>query len=141
MERFFQYLNIFPMPLWLAMMFAPKHPLTERMSRPGLLFILAGLNYTAALLLAVRRGQREGATVDFMSLEGIRRGMSSPEGAAAAWAHMIALDLFSGAWIYRECRRLNAPDLVRILSLFATLMAGPAGLMGFLLWRLRRDEE
>jgi hypothetical protein len=26
---------------------------------------------------------------------------------------------------------------VRIPSLFATLMAGPAGLMGFLIWRLR----
>jgi hypothetical protein len=137
MERFFQYLNIFPMPLWLAMMFAPNHPLTERLSRPGPLFIIAGLNYVVALALAVRRGQREGASLDFTSLEGIRKGLSSPEGAAAAWAHMLALDLFSSAWIYRECRRLNAPARVRIPSLFATLMAGPAGLMGFLIWRLR----
>lgn len=141
MERFFQYLNIFPMPLWLAMMFAPRHPLTERMSRPGPIFIIAGLNYIVALALAAWRGRRNGAAIDFTSLEGIRKGLSSPEGAAAAWAHMLALDLFSGAWIYRECRRLNAPWQVRIPSLFATLMAGPAGVMGFLIWRLLTKEE
>jgi len=137
MERFFQYLNMFPMPLWLAMMFAPRHPLTERLSRPGPLLIIAGLNYVAALVLAVQRGRQQGTPIDFTSLEGVRAGLSTREGTVAAWAHMLALDLFAGAWIYRECRRLEAPARVRIPSLFATLMAGPAGLAAFLVWQLR----
>lgn len=141
MERFFGYLNAVPMPVWIAMMFAPNHRLTERFSRPGPIFIVVGLNYIVSLLLAVRRGRQEGAKLDLMSLEGIRAGLSSREGAAAAWAHMLALDLFAGVWIYRECRRLNAPASVRIPSLFATLMAGPAGLMAFLVWRLWRRRD
>lgn len=141
MERFFQYLNMFPMPVWLAMMFAPRHPLTERLSRPGPLLIMAGLNYIAALALAAQRGRQQGTGLDFTSLEGVRAGLSTREGTVAAWAHMLALDLFAGAWIYRECRRLDAPGWIRIPSLFATLMAGPAGLAAFLVWRLRAQQH
>ncbi len=55
--------------------------------------------------------------------------------ALAVWAHMLALDLFTGVWVYREARRLNAPGAVRIVTLFFTLMSGPFGLLLFLLWR------
>jgi hypothetical protein len=42
MEWFFRYINTLPMPLWLAMMFAPRHPLTERASRSSTVFIVMG---------------------------------------------------------------------------------------------------
>jgi hypothetical protein len=135
METFFRYINSLPMPLWLAMMFAPRHPLTERASRSSAVFAIMGAHYVGALIAAIVRGRRAGAKVDFLSLEGVRAGLSTPEGAAAGWMHMLALDLFAGAWIYRECQRLEAPDAVRIGSLAGTLMAGPAGLLLFLLWR------
>ena len=48
---------------------------------------------------------------------------------------MLALDLFTGAWIYRQCQRLNAPAWIRIPALLFTLMAGPFGLLFFLTWR------
>ena len=32
METLFKLINAFPMPVWLAMMFPPNHPLTERAS-------------------------------------------------------------------------------------------------------------
>ena len=47
---------------------------------------------------------------------------------------MLALDLFTGAWIFRQCRRLNAPGWVRIPALLFTLMTGPFGLILFLIW-------
>ena len=57
-----------------------------------------------------------------------------PEKAKAVLA-MLALDLFTGAWIYRQCQRLNAPAWIRIPALLFTLMAGPFGLLIFLVWR------
>lgn len=123
------------MPLWLAMMFAPRHPLTERAARSSTIFGLAALNYVIALALAIRQGQREGARVDFMSLAGVGTLLRTPAGALGAWTHMLALDLFTGAWIYRQCRRLEAPAWVRLPALFGTLMAGPLGLLYFLGWR------
>ncbi len=138
MDKFFQYINVFPMPLWLAMMFAPRAGITQKASRSGVVFGLAALHYVAALGLAMvggRRGQSAVSPTDFTSLEGIRKGLSTKEGALAAWSHMLALDLFAGAWIYRESLRLNAPAGVRIPSLLFTLMAGPFGLLLFLIWR------
>ncbi len=136
-EKFFRTINLTPMPLWLAMMFAPQHPLTRRAARSSTIFGLAAVNYVLSLIIAIRSGQDEdGGLPDFTSLEGIRRGLSSDGGALGAWSHMIALDLFTGAWIYRQCVRLNAPAWVRLPTLFFTLMTGPFGLLLFFIWRL-----
>jgi hypothetical protein len=143
LERFFQYINTLPMPLWLAMMFAPRHPLTERASRSGALFVVMGAHSLGTLAAAIVAGRRAGVKVDLTKLEGVRAGLSTREGAVSTWMHMLALDLFAGTWIYRECRRLDAPAWVRVSSLFGTLMAGPVGLLFFLLWRIiaRRGGE
>jgi hypothetical protein len=141
MDRFFQYLNAFPLPLWLAMMFAPRHPLTERAGRSSTIFGLAALHYVVALFLAVRQSRTEGVNGGFSSLRGVNALLGTRGGSLAAWAHMLALDLFTGAWIYRQCRRLDAPAWVRIPSLFGTLMAGPVGLLYFLGWRAWRTRD
>lgn len=135
MDTFFKLVNAFPMPLWLMMMFAPRWWVTRRLSRSSVVFGLAACHYVAALGLAVRGGSREGGGIDFTSLEGIRRGLGTREGALAAWSHMLALDLFTGAWIYRRCVQLEAPVWVRVPALFFTLMTGPFGLLLFLVWR------
>lgn len=110
METFFRFINIYPIPLWLAMMFAPKHRFTERAARSSSLFGIAALNYLMALLLGFRSGVSEDQGLpDFTSLDGISTSLGTREGALGAWSHMLALDLFIGAWIYRQCRRLNAP--------------------------------
>ncbi|NTV61920.1 MAG: DUF4281 domain-containing protein [Oscillochloris sp.] len=134
MERFFQYINWLPLPLWLAMMFAPRHPLTERASRSSTVFAVSAVNYLVSLLLALRQAWAEGVPGSFTSLRGVNALLGTQGGSLAAWAHMLALDLFTGAWIYRQCRRLEAPAWVRIPALFGTLMAGPAGLLYFLGW-------
>ena len=137
MEALFRYVNLFPMPIWLAMMFAPGQRFTERVARSSSLFSLAAVNYLFALLIGVRSSSGEDQGLpDFTSLDGISRSLGTREGALGAWSHMLALDLFTGAWIYRQCRRLDAPSWVRIPALFFTLMTGPFGLLVFLLWRL-----
>ena len=141
MDTFFKYLNFFPMPLWLAMMFAPCHPLTERLGRSSTIFGLGALNYVIAIIISIKNGakEREQAgqpqTVNVTTLNGIHDLLSTRSGTLSAWAHLLALDLFTGGWIYRQSRQLNAPDWVRIVSLFFTLMLGPVGLLLFLLWR------
>ena len=118
MNRFFTYLNLFPMPLWLAMMFAPRHPVTERMGRSSTIFGLGALHYVIAIIIALKHGPQERKqagqiqTVNVTTLDGIRELLSIRSGTLAAWAHMLALDLFTGGWIYRQSRQLNAPDLL-----------------------------
>ncbi len=137
LQRFFTFANLLPMPVWLAMMFAPGHPLTERASRSSAVFIVVGLNYAASLAMAILggKGQPSVSPMEMASLDGVARGLGSRRGALAGWTHMLALDLFAGAWIYGQCRQLGAPGYVRVPALMATLMAGPLGLVGFLIWR------
>jgi hypothetical protein len=143
MDKFFQFVNLLPMPLWLAMMFAPNQPITKKASRSSFVFIVVCLNYMLSLLNAMRGGDEKMTAVDFTSLDGIRRGLGTPEGALAGWTHMLALDLFTGAWIYRQCQQQAAPAWVRIPALAFTLMTGPFGLFLFLILRMigsRQDE-
>lgn len=146
MDKFFSFLNLLPMPLWLGMMFAPDHPWTERASRSSTVFGLAAFNYVVAIVTAVfaSRKKVDGEPqpgMDFNSLDGVRAGLGTRPGALAAWAHMLALDLFAGAWIYRESRRLEAPAWVRVPSLLLTLLTGPFGLLVFLIWRIAGPGE
>ncbi|MEZ4767791.1 MAG: ABA4-like family protein [Caldilineales bacterium] len=139
MDKLFQLVNLLPMPVWLAMIFAPRARVTRQASRSSVVFALAGLSYVLSLVLAVATGRRSGQSIspqDFTSLDGIRKGFGTREGALAAWTHMLALDLFAGAWIYRESMRLSAPVWVRVPSLVFTLMTGPFGLLIFLVWRV-----
>lgn len=137
MEKFYQYINTLPMPLWVGMMFAPNNKWVERGSRSSVLFGLTAVNYVIAILNAMRQDQQEAgqSNLDLTSLEGVRKGLSTPQGALAGWSHMLALDLFTGAWIYRQCRKLNAPASIRIVAIGFTLMTGPFGLLLFLGWR------
>lgn len=141
-DKFFQLINLLPMPVWLAMMFAPNHKLTQRASRSSTIFAIMGLTYVTALIAAIHGGSSSetsdpaGGGMDFTSLDGIRRGLGTREGALAGWAHFLALDLFAGAWIYRQAQKDGAPAWVRIPALFFTLMTGPFGLLLFLIWRI-----
>ena len=132
MDRAYRLLNLLPLPVWLLLMLAPQHPAARRVAHSPLLGVMA-LPYLAALVGALRRGG--GDARDARSLEGLARLLGTREGALATWSHMLALDLFAGAWIAREADRLDAPRWVRLPSLLGTLMAGPLGVGLFLLWR------
>lgn len=139
MDQFFQYLNSFSLPLWLGMMFAPEHWLTKRAGRSSTVLGLTAVHYVVSLLWAMRHPTASDdleATPSFTSLDGVNMMLRTREGTLAAWAHMLALDLFTGTWIYRQSRRLDAPAWVRIPALFFTFVSGPFGLLFFLLWRV-----
>lgn len=136
MERFYQYLNLAPMPLWLGMIFAPRRALTQRLARSSSVLGLAAVNYLVVLILALRNQDQVGTSADFTTLKGLSKLLGTQPGTLASWAHMLALDLFTGTWIFRQSDQLGAPGWVRAGSLFFTLVSGPLGLLFFLLWRV-----
>jgi len=134
MDRFYRIVNLSVMPLWLLMLLAPGRRVTDRAARSSAIFGAAAVNYLAALALALRRA-KPGEAPDFRTLDGLSRGLGTPGGALAAWSHMAAGDLFSGARIYRQARRLNAPGWLRTVALLLALFTGPLGIFVFLIWR------
>jgi hypothetical protein len=76
------------------------------------------------------------------SVEGLRALFMSDGGIVLGWTHYLAFALFTGLWIARDADRRGVSRAVQLPFLFATLMAGPIGLIAWLaarkLWR--RDE-
>ena len=101
-----------------------------RLSGHGAVFIALGAVYTVLLLAALAAGSSQG-----FGFEGLRQALSEPVGFLAGWTHYLAFDLFVGAWILRDSARL---DLEPRAYLFFTLMAGPLGLMSYLVRRSLR---
>lgn len=119
--------NFSSVPVWLAMILAPRSPVTRWMTdRLVPLHASLGVAYTAALATgAAKAGER----VDFLSMESVQRLLQEPNSMLAAWTHYITFDLFVGRWIWEESLREGRPAR---LSLLLTWWAGPMGLTTFL---------
>ena len=72
------------------------------------------------------------------TIEGIRALFMSDGGIVLGWTHYLAFDLFVGLWIARDADAKGFSRLVQLPILFFTLMAGPIGLLLWLIIRERR---
>ena len=129
-ELGFRLLNAVVLPWWVVWLVAPRSTWAARLASHGGVFVVLGLVYTGLLVTAMAGGGGQG--FDF---EGLRVALSEPIGFLAGWTHYLAFDLFVGAWIVRESARL---DVEPRAYLFFTLMAGPLGLLSFLVRRTLR---
>jgi type VI protein secretion system component VasF len=133
MELLFNVSNLFIMPFWLLMIFLPHWRWTQRIM--GSLWPVAALAAVYAMLLLF---QASSATDSLLNptLEGIAALLGTPGGAAAGWVHFLAFDLFVGRWAYLDSRQRRLSAWLVSPALFFTLMAGPLGLLLYLLARL-----
>ena len=72
------------------------------------------------------------------SVAGIRALFASDGGIVIGWTHYLAFDLFVGLWIAKDADHKAFSRLVQLPFLFATLMAGPIGLLAWLVTREAR---
>lgn len=133
MDTLFGVISLLPMPIWGSMLLFPRTDFTRRLVTASWpLIALAGV-YLALLAIALVVGG-----VGSLSFDALRSSAGSEWGFLAVWAHMLALDLFAGVWIFRDAKYWGispAPFLV------ATLFAGPLGLGAYLWVRSRRDRR
>ena len=72
------------------------------------------------------------------SVDGLRALFMSDGGIVLGWTHYLAFDLFVGLWIAKDADNKGFSRLVQLPFLFGTLMAGPVGLLAWLIVRERR---
>ena len=72
------------------------------------------------------------------SVGGLQAFFRSEGGIVLGWTHYLALDLFTGLWIARDADAKGFARLVQAPVLLVTLLAGPLGLLVWLLVRERR---
>jgi hypothetical protein len=132
MSIFFRVSNLLVLPFWALMILLPRWRWTTRIMRSPLISAAPAALYAALVL--PRLGEIWPA-VSRPTLDGVAAFLGSPAGAAIAWAHFLAFDLFVGRWMYLDSqeRRVNAWLMAPVL--FLTLMLGPAGFLLYLILR------
>jgi hypothetical protein len=129
-ELVFQLLNLIVLPWWGIWLAAPRSVWAARAASHGAIFLVLCPLYALLLAVAVAGGTGQG-----FGFDGLRLGLSTPFGFLAGWTHYLVFDLFVGAWIVREARRLEVEARPYLLL---TLVAGPVGLGAFLVRRALR---
>ena len=121
-------------PFWVLMILLPGWSWTRRIVASPLIVLPVVLIY--ALVVVPAFGEVLPA-VAAPTLAGIRELLGTADGAAAAWAHMIAFDLFVGRWSWLDGRERGVPTLIMSPVLVLTILLGPLGLLAYLLVRTR----
>jgi len=136
-DTLFLFCSYSVIPAWLLLAVAPHHRLTQTLVHAIWFPLLLGPFYIYALFFGAPTPEGGG----FGTLQGVMTLFTSPTAVLGGWIHYLVFDLFVGAWIVRDAKRQQINHWVTLPFLFATLMAGPAGLMLYLLLRLGMKRE
>ena len=146
-DSLFSLTNAIAMLGWLALALLPRKPLTLSAVLylgVGLLCLTSATLFILSIGHFVDPGRVAGAVEpDLMdySIAGLRPLFMSDGGIVIGWTHYLAFDLFVGLWIARDADSRGVGRLVQIPFLFVTLMAGPIGLLSWLLFRETRSRR
>lgn len=131
-ETIFSYTGMLAMLGWLGLTLLPRSQFVVRVLARLIIPTLIAVVYV--YLMATHLGQAP-AEGGFDSLAGVKALFTVDGALLAGWIHYLAFDLFVGSWEVEDAQEKGVPHLVVVPCLFATLMAGPAGLALYLLLR------
>ena len=140
----FALVNLLALAGWLVLLVGPRGPLMSAAVLYGAVGLLC-LGYGAmfaGLLTGLLDPMRDAGLgppdLPAYSVAGLRDLFDSPGAIVLGWTHYLALDLFAGLWIARKADRAHVARIVQAGVLLVTFLAGPIGLLAWLVLRRRR---
>jgi hypothetical protein len=130
-DTLFSIANASVLPGWALLIFLPKWRWGPRLVAGVVIPGLLGVLYV--FLFLTHLGDSEGG--GFGSLDQISAFFAVPELLLVGWVHYLAFDLFIGAWEVRDAQRSGVHHLLVIPCLVLTFLAGPGGLLLYLVIR------
>jgi hypothetical protein len=129
----FTFVHVVALAGWALLFLAPRGPRVAAY----VLYLCVGL---LCMIYAVMFASQFGSIVagDFLSIEGIRSLFASDAGIVIGWTHYLAFDLFIGQWIAKDADHKGFSRIAQVPILLLTLLAGPIGLLLWLVVRERR---
>ncbi|MEO0730158.1 MAG: ABA4-like family protein [Pseudomonadota bacterium] len=123
---------------WIALLASPWIPTWSDRIAAVVIPLLLALAYT---ILAVQYLVGGLATGDggYFTLDAVQALFNSKEVILIGWLHVLAFDLFVGAWIVRTARTERVPFWIVIVCLVPTFLFGPAGFLAFHVLRSARS--
>lgn len=134
LDLLFRLGNLYVMPFWLLMIFAPGWSKTAALVRSPWICIGPVLLYGWVIAPQVPGLFADIAQPELANITAI---FEAREAVFVGWMHFLAFDLFVGRWVYHDARSRGVTPFVTAPVLFATLMLGPLGFGVWLLLRTR----
>lgn len=137
LELLFNLANLIILPFWALMVFAPGWRWTKRVLESLWPIIALAALYAVLLIWTFSQPNPALSPADLANptLAVIAAALGTPAGAAVGWVHFLAFDLFVGRWAYLDSRERGLTAWLVSPALVFILMAGPFGLLLYLLVR------
>ena len=124
---------------WAILIFLPRRPFLLSLvlyAGVGVLSLTYVLGLVSVLTSLADPGGPYTSAVSFFTVEGLRAISTNDAGVVIGWIHYLAFDLFIGLWIARDADAKGFSRIVQGIVLLLVLLAGPSGL---LLWLILRE--
>lgn len=140
----FTLTNLVALAAWAALLLLPRGP------RLSAVILYAGVALLClaylGIIVATHAGWADPGRLpdapppNFLdyNIAGLRNLFMSDAGLVLGWTHYLALDLFAGLWIAKDADNKGFSRLVQAPFLLLTFLAGPVGLLLWLIVRERR---
>ena len=135
LEQIFSIASAVAMLGWLLLVVAPLNRRWMVLGARVVAAVLCG-GYASLLAHALLAGPGAPAGAGFGTLEGVALLFSVRGALLAGWVHYLAFDLFVGSWEVENAPIHGIKHWLVLPCLFLTLMAGPVGLLLYLLLRV-----
>ena len=133
-DTLYTILNLSVVPAWVLLILAPGWIWTQRLVHSALIPLILAAIYLTFLTLGIGFGHAH-PDAGMSSLGAVQALFSHPVGLLTGWVHFLVFDLFVGAWIVRDARRIGLSRWIMTQTLLFTFMFGPLGLLIHLLAR------
>ena len=134
-ENIYLFANWGVLPFWLMLVFIPNHSITKIFCHS----ILAPLLLAIAYVFVARQIILDGNILEgfklYIGLDGLEEIYSNDSLRLVFWLHFLAISLFIGSWIARDCQRYMVPKILSITCIIITYFAGPVGIVVY--WFIR----
>ena len=130
----FQFANTIAMLMWVLMILLPNWKWTRFLVDYKLVPILLSGLYIIYIVQSVQGG----GSMDFSSLESVKKLFTVEIAVLAGWLHYLAFDLVVGMWILDQNRVLKINHLILVPCLLGAFMFGPVGFLLYMIVRTIR---
>ena len=137
-EPVFGFVNLVALVSHAILIFLPRRPFLMALVLYGgiaILCLVYAVGIVGLFTGTLDGGAGEARTIDFTTLQGVTGIFATEGGATIGWTHYLAFDLFVALWIARDADDKDVSRFIQAPILLTTFMAGPLGLLIWLVFR------
>ena len=123
-------------PFWLLLIFLPNNKTTNFFVQSVIAPLLLAIGYVYLSYKIYLEGNIFDSFELYNGIEGLYAMFANETLLLIFWLHFLAISLFAGSWIARDCKRYFIPKVIAIPSLILTYFTGPIGLVTYWFFRI-----